>query len=607
MTSPISDNLEARIINELMLAQQSIKIAVAWFNSQNILNVLCWKLKGGIKVELIMHYDEINTGSDYSLDFTEYKRLGGTLIWAKSELSTMHVKFCIIDEKVVLHGSCNWTNRAFKKNDEVLNVTTDEPQMVNSYLSKFLSLQEKYTHPVATLKNKGYSTLPIMKVASKDERIRLFIEEMERYDIKQYGGDYIKSFLDYWTGYSNDYKKAFIKQHSGKANSLKMRFEDKADFVMMLELENWGKKRMQMKEDEEYELFCRSKREETEEAYQQYCIYIEECSPWPDFTKRLNEMYEEIQENAEVYKSTTLKDIFPQCSERYKSNIYDYIIKHGLPIIITKSDISDLIQYPVQYGVYSYQHKLPYIENGLYHSKYERWWWRFSGLSTIEKLEQYFHCTLIEYCQVPTRKQLPTFEDYSKRYVESCVFNSRFGYRLKGSGEEKTLDKVRLKLLLETAYAIERYNKRMDKYVKKYGNMLIGNILNDNEASLVGEIHVEKYLSYSFLKLRIMHDPNKRGIKVEYDTQFYCSDSLYPQVIIPRINEVLGIDIEYSEEMQNLNQIWSESVWYTLSNDIYYAREKFRFLSLKEVCEFEEGKIEFKPIMQYYKEIKSWT
>ena len=198
MTTTFSDNLETCIINELMFAQQSIKIAVAWFNSKNILNILCWKLRGGVAVELILHFDEINSGSESSLDFTEYKRLGGILIWAKGEKSTMHVKFCIVDEKVLLHGSCNWTHRAFKKNDEVLNVTKDELEMINSYLSNFSLLKEKYTSPMPPIKKIEYATQKRKKTATKEERIRLFIEEMNRYDIQQYGNDYIKSFMEYW-------------------------------------------------------------------------------------------------------------------------------------------------------------------------------------------------------------------------------------------------------------------------------------------------------------------------------------------------------------------------------------------------------------------------
>lgn len=30
----------------------------------------------------------------------------------------MHSKFCVIDDEIVLVGSANWTNYAFKKNHE---------------------------------------------------------------------------------------------------------------------------------------------------------------------------------------------------------------------------------------------------------------------------------------------------------------------------------------------------------------------------------------------------------------------------------------------------------------------------------------------------------
>ena len=250
MTTPISDNFETRIINELMLAQQSIKIAVAWFNSQNILNVLCWKLKGGIKVELIMHYDEINTGSDYSLDFTEYKRLGGILIWAKNEKSTMHVKFCIIDDKVLLHGSCNWTYRAFKKNDEVLNVTKDETEMTNSYISNFASLQEKYTTSATTLKIRGYasqtkkkngstSEIPYQNLnntASVEEGKLLFLKTLQPFESK-YDKDYIRTFIDYWLSENNGKLRFEYGDNGMPMNMLGITPE-----YMEIKLEHWKEK-----------------------------------------------------------------------------------------------------------------------------------------------------------------------------------------------------------------------------------------------------------------------------------------------------------------------------------------------------------------------------
>lgn len=249
MTTTISDNFETRIINELMLAQQSIKIAVAWFNSKSILNILYWKLGGGVKIELILQYDEINSGSESSLDFSEYKRLGGILIWAKGEKSTMHTKFCIIDAKVLLHGSCNWTYRAFNKNDEVLNVTTDEPKMINSYLSNFEALKAKYTLSDTTTKRMENKMQTKNRKYTQNEphtqlyctnsivvRKQVFLQALQQFDSK-YDKDYIQTFKEYWLT-ENDGRLRFEIDKSGQTmNALGVTHE-----YMNLKLENWKSK-----------------------------------------------------------------------------------------------------------------------------------------------------------------------------------------------------------------------------------------------------------------------------------------------------------------------------------------------------------------------------
>lgn len=246
MTITISDNFETRIINELMLAQQSIKIAVAWFNSKNILNILCWKLGGGVSIELILHYDDINSGGESSLDFTDYKRLGGTIIWAKGDRSTMHVKFCIIDDKVLLHGSCNWTNRAFKKNDEVLNVTKDEPEMINSYLSNFASLKEKYTSTANPFRRTGFTTqaknkglqinepnAEVHKTLSVDEKKQLFLQALQPFESK-YDKDYIQTFVEYWLAENMGKLRFEIDENGNIMNAMGI----SSDYMEM-KLENW--------------------------------------------------------------------------------------------------------------------------------------------------------------------------------------------------------------------------------------------------------------------------------------------------------------------------------------------------------------------------------
>lgn len=249
MTTTISDNLETRIINELMFAQQSIKIAVAWFSSKNILNILCWKLRGGVAVELILHFDEINSGSESSLDFTEFKRLGGILIWAKGEKSTMHVKFCIIDDKVLLHGSCNWTYRAFKKNDEVLNVTTNELEMTNSYLSTFSSLKEKYNSPISSFKRSSYSmqtkkkdfhknesNVAVYNTPSIDERKLLFLQALQPFESK-YDRDYIRTFTEYWLTENMGKLRIEVNENGNQMNLLGITPE-----YVDIKLEHWKRK-----------------------------------------------------------------------------------------------------------------------------------------------------------------------------------------------------------------------------------------------------------------------------------------------------------------------------------------------------------------------------
>ena len=51
----------------------------------------------------------------------------------------MHHKFAVIDSKVLVNGSFNWTRSATDYNQENILVT-DEPKLVSAYLEEFESL-----------------------------------------------------------------------------------------------------------------------------------------------------------------------------------------------------------------------------------------------------------------------------------------------------------------------------------------------------------------------------------------------------------------------------------------------------------------------------------
>lgn len=127
---------------ELFKAKESIKIAVAWFTNELLLQPLILKLQSGVSVELILNDDDINRGGDSSLDFTEFLQAGGVLRWNDSK-QLLHEKFCIIDNKIVISGSYNWTNKA-EYNSEVETFYYDEEETTLFYSGIYENLSSRY-------------------------------------------------------------------------------------------------------------------------------------------------------------------------------------------------------------------------------------------------------------------------------------------------------------------------------------------------------------------------------------------------------------------------------------------------------------------------------
>lgn len=142
MIKHVSYKIQNAIQKELFSAKKSIKIAVAWFTNELLLHPLVLKLQIGVSVEIILNDDNINKGGESSLDFTSFLEVGGVLRWNTSK-QLLHEKFCIIDDRVVISGSYNWTNKA-EYNDEVETFYFDEQDTCDFFYSQFQKLQQKY-------------------------------------------------------------------------------------------------------------------------------------------------------------------------------------------------------------------------------------------------------------------------------------------------------------------------------------------------------------------------------------------------------------------------------------------------------------------------------
>lgn len=128
-------NLPAILCQHLAGAEHRIRIAVCWFSHRDIFNVLLQKLRAGVAVELILEYDNQNI-RPRGLDFQKFIKLGGRL-YAYRDTALMHHKFTLVDDRLLLTGSYNWT---YTNNAENL-IATDEPGLITAFKEEFNRLK----------------------------------------------------------------------------------------------------------------------------------------------------------------------------------------------------------------------------------------------------------------------------------------------------------------------------------------------------------------------------------------------------------------------------------------------------------------------------------
>lgn len=140
-----SHKIQNVIQKELFNAKSSIKIVVAWFTNDLLFQPLVLKQKAGVNVEIILNKDEINCSEDNSIDFNELANAGGIVRWNETK-QLMHDKFCIIDGRIVISGSYNWTNKA-EYNEENISVFKDENDTIAFFEKKYSDLARKIGFP----------------------------------------------------------------------------------------------------------------------------------------------------------------------------------------------------------------------------------------------------------------------------------------------------------------------------------------------------------------------------------------------------------------------------------------------------------------------------
>lgn len=177
-TEALFSNIADRISTELSQAESSIYIAVAWLTNRDLFNILVDKAKSGVTVQLLLSNDEINQNS--SLDFSRLK-IGNSVAYlvgdGKSDL--MHNKFCVIDRRVVITGSYNWSYKAEKNNHENIVITTDDFELADQFIAQFKQIRDNYFAHQEALE------FPVAKVIKRLEILKNYVileddEDIER-------------------------------------------------------------------------------------------------------------------------------------------------------------------------------------------------------------------------------------------------------------------------------------------------------------------------------------------------------------------------------------------------------------------------------------------
>lgn len=138
------DNIRQNILDELDIASEKIVVAVYWFTNQTLFQKLMTKVADGLKVELIIHNDYINN-RETGLNFQNFIDSGGDFYFSDT-FNPMHNKFCVIDNKVLINGSYNWTYYAEDRNRENILLIKDEQETIDAFVTEFdrlKSLTEK--------------------------------------------------------------------------------------------------------------------------------------------------------------------------------------------------------------------------------------------------------------------------------------------------------------------------------------------------------------------------------------------------------------------------------------------------------------------------------
>lgn len=127
------DKVARRIVALLRGAQQSITFLAYSFTANDFADILLSKASEGLAISGVM--EEAQVKSNQGTEFTRFES-AGLFVYLDGNQGQMHHKVFVIDRKIVIAGSYNFSYSAETQNDENTVIFFD-PQIAAQYLAEF--------------------------------------------------------------------------------------------------------------------------------------------------------------------------------------------------------------------------------------------------------------------------------------------------------------------------------------------------------------------------------------------------------------------------------------------------------------------------------------
>ncbi len=130
------DGVAGRLVELLEGAQESIVFMAFSFTNDDLADAILDQAAAGITIAGVMDAGQIgsNTGGDF-----ERFTAAGLDVFSDASAGAMHHKVLVIDERIVVTGSYNFSRSAETRNDENV-VIIDHPEIANLFLEEFQQL-----------------------------------------------------------------------------------------------------------------------------------------------------------------------------------------------------------------------------------------------------------------------------------------------------------------------------------------------------------------------------------------------------------------------------------------------------------------------------------